>query len=105
MKLNEIITLINAGYTKEEIQAFETEQPVSAPEPAAEVTQPADPEPVPAEPAAQPTEYQRLETLLKQFINTAQANNLNATMVNADPARSSNDILAEVISPKRGDKK
>ena len=102
MKLNEVITLLNAGYTREEIAAFETaEQSAPVPEPAPAPDPDPEPAPAPAPEPAQPSEYERLEALLNRFINTAQANNLNAAMQGVQPARSANDILADVISPKR----
>lgn len=119
MQLNEIITLLNAGYTKEEIQALDTPAPAptpapeqtpepeqtpapeQTPEPAPKQEQPAQPQ----QPAAQPSEYQQLEGLLKQFISVAQAGNLNAGMnAGVMQQRSAVDILGEVIAPPRKDK-
>lgn len=45
MKIDEILKLINAGYTKDEISAFETKEPT--PEPAPKPTPEPAPEPKP----------------------------------------------------------
>lgn len=105
MDFNQIIALVNAGYTKAEIDAMQA--------PAADPA-PADPTPAPPVPApqtdnaapaqqpapAQPSEYQKLEQLLQQFIGVAQGGNLNAGMNAGNvPQRSSTDILGAVIAP------
>lgn len=109
MDLNDIITLVKAGYTKEEINAMQTPPQVPAAGPA-EVTP--DPQPVPEEnapadqapaPAPAPADgsgaYERLEARLNQFINIMQAQNLNANMSGKVSERSPEDILAGVIAP------
>lgn len=107
MKLDEVLKLIDAGYTKEDIQAFESETPAPAePTPAPEPTPEPAPEPAAPEPAAPEygTEHQRLEALLKQFIGIAQQNNINASMNEQGMKRSDTDILAAVINPPRKEK-
>lgn len=114
MNFDQIIALVNAGYTKAEIDAMQTPAADPAPVPAAPAADPAPADPTPAPPAqntdnaapaqqpaqAQPSEYQKLEQLLQQFIGVAQSGNLNAGM-NAGivPQRSSTDILGAVIAP------
>ena len=104
MYLNDIITLVKAGYTKDEISAMQ----VSPTEPAAgpaEVTP--DPQPVPEEnapapapaPAQEPGNYEKMEALLNKLINITQGQNINTNMAGAAPARTSQDILADVIAP------
>lgn len=121
MNLDDLLTLVKAGYTKEEISQMTAltstkgDNPAPAKDPAGGTP---DPEPVP-EPAPEPkpaaaeteyqksiikeaaadTEYQKLEKLLNQFINTAQAQNLNGSMSAAAPQRTTQDILASVIAP------
>ena len=106
MNFEQVMALVNAGYTKAEIDAMQA--------PAADPA-PADPTPAPpAQPApqadnaapaqqpaqAQPSEYQKLEQLLQQFIGVAQSGNLNAGMnAGSVPQRSSTDILGAVIAP------
>lgn len=115
MKLDEILKLVNAGYTKEEIQAFDTPAEDPSPTPAPETSPtptpaapepapapaPTAPTPAPAAPEAQTSEYQKLEALLNKFIGVAQQNNLNASMNESGVARTDTDILASIINPPR----
>ena len=120
MNFDQIMALVNAGYTKAEIDAMQTPAADPAPVPAAPAADPAPADPTPAPPAApaqpapkadnaapaqqpaqaQPSEYQKLEQLLQQFIGVAQSGNLNAGMsAGSVPQRSSTDILGAVIAP------
>lgn len=114
MNFDQIIALVNAGYTKAEIDAMQAPAAPAASEPAADPTPapaPADPTPAAPEPSApaqpaqqpaqpQPTEYEKLEALLNRFIGVAQAGNLNAGMTaGAINQRTATDILGEVIAP------
>lgn len=107
MDLNDIITLVKAGYTKEEINAMQSipAEPAAGPaevtpdpQPVPEENAPADPAPAPA-PADGSGAYERLEARLNQFINIMQAQNLNANMSGKVSERSPEDILAGVIAP------
>ena len=116
MNFDQIMALVNAGYTKAEIDAMQTPAADPAPVPAAPAADPAPADPTPAPPVpapqtdnaapaqqpaqAQPSEYQKLEQLLQQFIGVAQGGNLNAGMsAGSVPQRSSTDILGAVIAP------
>lgn len=112
MNFEQVMALVNAGYTKAEIDAMRTpaaSEPTADPAPAADpapTTAPAATEPsAPAQPAqqpaqTQPTEYEKLEALLNRFIGVAQAGNLNAGMsAGAVNQRTATDILGEVIAP------
>lgn len=114
MNFEQVIALVNAGYTKAEIDAMQTPAADPAPVPTAPAADPAPADPTPAPPApqtdnaapaqqpaqAQPSEYQKLEQLLQQFIGVAQGGNLNAGMsAGSVPQRSSTDILGAVIAP------
>ena len=120
MNFDQIMALVNAGYTKAEIDAMQTPAADPAPVPAAPAADPAPADPTPAPPAApaqpapkadnaapaqqpaqaQPSEYQKLEQLLQQFIGVAQIGNLNAGMsAGSVPQRTSTDILGAVIAP------
>lgn len=108
MRLNDILTLLQAGYTKDDIQAMEAAEHAEPAEPAepakpAEPTEPAEPA-EPAVSAGPEDQYAKLEKLLNQFINTAQASNLNANMAGAQQTKTSTDILAGIIAPPRKDK-
>lgn len=114
MNFEQVIALVNAGYTKAEIDAMQAPAADPAPVPAAPAADPAPVDPTPAPPVpttdnaapaqqpaqAQPSEYQKLEQLLQQFIGVAQSGNLNAGMsAGSVPQRSSTDILGAVIAP------
>lgn len=116
MELNEIFKLIDAGYTKADIEALST----------AQTPAPADPEPAPA-PAPEPTptpeqpkdqtpqvlpgdagddRYKTLEAKLNQLIGMQQGKNINADIGASDQVtRTPTDILGSVIAPPRKDTK
>lgn len=110
MNFDQVMALVNAGFTKEDIQAMQGGQP----EPAQPDPTPAQPETQPAQPAQKPAEtpaassqaggddaYQRLEAKLNQLIGLQTQANINANVGSAQPARSATDILAGVIAPPR----
>lgn len=106
MELNEIFKLIDAGYTKADIEAL-----TAAPAPA---DPPADPEPKPAPaqpdpepaPAVNDERYDRLEKLLTTLIGAQQGQNINADIGAADVnKRTPEQILGSVIAPPRKEKK
>lgn len=113
MNFDQVMALVNAGFTKEDIQAMQGGQPEPAAQP--EPTQPAaQPDPAPAQPEqkqAEPPEassqangddaYSRLEAKLNQLIGLQTQANINANVGSAQPARSTTDILAGVIAPPR----
>ena len=83
MTLEQTITLLEAGYTKEEILALDT--PASAdpePAPADPEPAPADPEPAPADPEPAPAQSDALRDVLKELaavkvtLKGLQANNI-----------------------------
>jgi hypothetical protein len=104
MNSNDILTLLRAGYSKAEIEAMDQPAPAEPEQTPAEPeqTQP-EPAPTPAEPEqtqkAPEDGYAKLESLLNQFINTAQTANLNANMAGGMQQKSTTDILAGVIAP------
>ena len=107
MKVDEILKLIDAGYTKADIDAM-TAEPVQTAEPQtepeAEPAQSAEPEtaPAPAAEQAQPQtagQDQILEAL-NRLTNTIIKSNINSTVI--QPAeRTPEDALAEIISPTK----
>ena len=105
MTLNELLELVRAGYSKEEIQAMtapaaepeETPEPVKEPEP--EVKQPA--------PAAGPDQFsfenelKEIRASIAEMVKTFQAANVqNARMSAPQNNDSAQDILAEWLNPK-----
>lgn len=98
MDAKNIIALVNAGYTKTEIEAME--QPADpapeAPEAPADPAPAADPQPAEA-PAAQPQQDQILQAL-ERLTNSIMQHNLNQTVT--QPAEHTvQDALAAIIAP------
>lgn len=76
MKVSEVIQLIGAGYTKEEIAAMEAAQePAAAPESAAQADPAPDPVPAPAAAPADPAPTQDLLDAIRTLTAAVQHNN------------------------------
>lgn len=76
MKVSEVIQLIGAGYTKEEIAAMEAQQePVAAPEGTAPEAPAPDPAPAPAAAPADPAPNQDLLDAIRTLTAAVQHNN------------------------------
>lgn len=108
MDLDEILKLIDAGYTKADIEALTAApapaDPPAEPDPAPAPAQP-DPEPAPA-PAVNDERYDRLEKLLTTLIGAQQGMNVNADIGAADVnRRTPEQILGSVIAPPRKESK
>ncbi len=101
MKVSEVIQLIGAGYTKEEIAAMEAQQePVTAPEGAAPEAPAPDPAPVPAAAPADPTPNQDLLDAIRTLTAAVQHNNKIMTpqpdnIVPDDVQKQADEILAK----------
>ena len=123
MELTDILSLVKAGYTREEIAQMEKPQPadpnpvpavepVATPAPVAEPTNPpaqvaepvavpaAQPVPQPAQQEVQPTMAELMQSIAK-LTSAVQANAIAQSVI---PARVSNppsaeDMLAEIIRP------
>ena len=102
MNYGEIIKLLDAGYTREEILAMDAPAPAD-PEPA-----PADPEPAPADPA--PTEPDQLTTAIQEMKSAFAEMRKEITAMNIISSRQPDpktpeDIIANIINPNmKGDK-
>ena len=102
MELNVILKLLDAGYTKADIEAMTA--------PAAEVTPAPVEEPVkPAEPAEEPAPEMTSADILNNLLAEVkglkaqiQANNIRSDSMkgSAKPVETAEDILASVINPK-----
>lgn len=99
MRLNDVLTLLQAGYTKEQIEAFNEPDPAPAPAPEPEPA----PAPEPEEPIQGADRYAALEAKLNSLMGIVQAQNLN-TGVDTMPKRTAQDALANVIAPPRKEK-
>ena len=102
MNYEDIILLVKAGYTRDQIAAMQTPAPTPAPEPAPAPTPAPAPEPAPAEPA--PPKPQGIEDLSQML--AAEFAKLNDAIVKANlqqaqqpPQESVDDILASIINP------
>lgn len=118
MKSSDILTLLNAGYTKEEIQNMDNSgpEPVTAPAPvpvgdpgeraaeepvqvpvAAPVPAPA---PIPAPAPAQVPGMEQVLSQLAQLTSAIQANAIAQSVQPGGPERATaDDALAEIIRP------
>ena len=97
MNYEDIILLVKAGYTRDQIAAMQAPAPMPAPAPAPEPT------PAPAEPPA-PPKPQGIEDLSQML--AAEFAKLNDAIVKANlqqaqqpPQESVDDILASIINP------
>lgn len=123
MELTDILSLVKAGYTREEIEQMEKPQPsdpnpvpavqpVANPVPVAEPTNPPTqvaepvavpapaPVPQPAQQEAQPTMAELMQSIAK-LTSAVQANAIAQSVIPAgvsDPP-SAEDMLAEIIRP------
>lgn len=106
MKVEDIVALVNAGYTKSEIS--ELLSSATSPEPSGPAEAPADPAPVqetvkveaPAAPAAAPAvDNSEVLSALKELTKTIQRNAIlrdDLKLVKPDTAE---DILGKIINP------
>lgn len=112
MKSSDILTLLQAGYTKAEIEAMDQPAPAQtqpAPDqtpaaPAQNPEAPAQNQEAPAQNQDAPADgYAKLENLLNQLIGLQQNQNINHVNMgsNHEAEKSTTDILASVIAPKK----
>lgn len=105
MKATEILALINAGYTKSEIEAMELPEtgapdPDPSPAPEAEPEKEKEaPKPEPEKPNPVNPEIQALTKQINDLVSAIQKSNLlNSNMPEVRP-ESAEDILANIIVP------
>ena len=106
MKFDDVMMLIKAGYTKEEIQAMEhpepaPEEPAQAPEPEPEAPAP---EPAPTLENGQPMDQilQMLQGMIQQnqqTLQAMQAANIQAARMPAETKETPEDLIAKIIAP------
>lgn len=101
MKATEILALINAGYTKAEIDAMELPETAAAPDPVPEPVPEAEPAPTTEAPKPDPVnpEIQALTKQINDLVSAIQKSNLLNTNQPHIQAESAEDILANIIAP------
>ena len=107
MKFDDVMMLIKAGFTKNEIQDL-LKEPAPAPEPTPEPAQEPAPEPA-AEPAPEQKEpapmdqmMQTLQSMIQQnqqLLQTMQAANVQAARMPAEIKETPEDLIAKIIAP------
>ena len=101
MKYEEIIKLLDAGYSREEILAMK-EEPAPAPDP--EPT-PGDPEPTPGDPEPAPAPdpaadvMKEMKEMFAEMKKELTAMNIMNSRQESDEVRTGEDILASIINP------
>lgn len=119
MTANEILKLLDAGYTKDEISAMDSQEQLPAEQPeTAPAEQPEEPpeapadttESVNAEVSALKDELSNTRQQLAQLVKQMQSSNLKTASVNilpeADLERKTDEAMAELIRPsyEKGEK-
>lgn len=109
MNAENILKLVDAGFTKEEILALAgTAQPEEAEPPKNEPAPQPEPEPAPM-PVPQPDpnqeRYDQLLEAMQKLTGAIQAGNILNSSNREEPQLSAEDILAEVVNPKPNKRK
>ena len=105
MNYEDVMMLVRAGYTKEEIGAMQTQADPAPADPAPAEPAPADPapaEPAPADPAPAdpaPAGNDQILAALNQLTQAVITNNINRQAFDPTPQRTAEDALAEIIAP------
>ena len=106
MKATEILQLINAGYTKADIEAMELPETAAAPDPIPEPVPEAEPapeteapKPVQEKPNPVNPEIQALTKQINDLVSAIQKSNLLNTQMPNTPPETAEDILANIIAP------
>lgn len=100
MKYEEVIKLLDAGYSRDEILAMKDE-PAPAPDPK---PTPKDPEPAPApDPAADVTAgiMEEVKEMFAEMKKELTAMNILNSRQESDDVKTGEDILASIINPVR----
>lgn len=116
MKIDDVITLLNAGYSREEILQME-----AAGSDFSHNSGPVDPEPAQPEPEAQPEPAEdpnrmpgadlaaafdqaisRMNTMFDEKIKQIQTANVQAARMPEDKTRTVDDIIGDIIKPTMG---
>lgn len=109
-RFDEVLELVRAGYSKEEITALRSEA-VNIPAEQPDMTAAPDPEPVqepePVETVQTKTDtlpsdaqYNRLLEAIEKLSNTMISRNINTSDIDVQPARTTDDMIASVLGLK-----
>ena len=106
MEIKDIISLVNAGFTRDEIMTLmgpTSDPPIVAPEAAAEAPTPAAAEPAPELPKPEPApavpDNSEVLAALKDLTQTIRKNAIMRDTMRPTEQPSAVDILASVINP------
>ena len=111
MKVNEIIKLLAAGYSKEEIEAFEKAEepeedaPVDIPEEPEKEEKKEDSAADQVQPDPVQDQIAKLTAAMERMSGMIISQNINRTVTEGASERSIDDMLAEVINPPRKERK
>ena len=104
MNFEDVMALVRAGYTKDEIAAMSaqvsTPEPAPAPEPAQAPEPAAQPEPAPAAPQVSQT-----EALLREILGAVQLGNINKATMEPPVEKGADVVTARLINPNYGKEK
>lgn len=105
MKLEDVMALVHAGYTKDEISAMTAAAPAPAPEPApAPAPEPA-PAPAPEPDPAPAPQLSRTEALLREILGAVQMGNINKATTEPPVEKGADVVTARIINPNYGKEK
>ena len=110
MKFEDVMMLIRAGYTKNDIQDLLAEKapepaPAPTPTPAAPEPEPApapEPEPAPTPAAPMDQMMQAMQNMIRQnqqMLQAIQAANIQAARMPEDTKETPEDLIAKIIAP------
>ena len=103
MTSEQILKLVEAGYTKADIEAMSAPAPAEQPEeteaPAAQPAQQEEPAAAQSDPAQPVDPMNAIMDALARLSNQIAVNNINTNMQPEQPARTAEQALAEIIAP------
>lgn len=102
MKYTEIIKLLDAGYSRDEIIAMDTQDPADDPTPVDDPTPAADPIPADIR-SITDTVVTDLKDAITQLKNEITAMNIMSSRI--EPEAESQDVIAQIINPVRKENK
>lgn len=105
MTPQEILELVRAGYSKDEINTMLAFPPAPAPdpkpepepEPAADPVPAPDPKPEPEPAPADPAPWERIEAAIAGLVSVIQNSNINNAGIKTPPTLKAEDALASLI--------